>query len=234
MICLEKHQIVLALLLLFSVLIYFLPWFIVKVSFNDEAYTEIIYGYYYVVPIVTPYNVPVGILCVIGSVLSAVSFEQTKKFWLFNVTGGILILTGIISSFIYTFNAISSKIPFGSTSWSVNVWAEYGAGLMLLFGSLIIIVGAFKKLRGAMRGLYVEMKPLVKIGVCGLGIVCLIIGIALIALSIYSLAGGTGITFTINERVVTAQEGGQIFSIIGVIMFLVGILFTYLGFKKMK
>lgn len=234
MIYLEKRQIVLALLLLFSVLIYFLPWFIVKVSFNGEAYTEIIYGYYYVIPIVQPYNVPVGILCAIGSILSAVSFEWKKKFLLFNVTGGILILTGIISSFMYTFNAVSIKIPFGSTSGLVNVRAEYGAGLMFLFGSLIIIVGAFQKLRGALRGLYVEMKPLVKIGACGLGIVCLIIGIALIALGIYSLAGGTGITFTINERVVTAQEGGQIFSIIGVIMFLVGILFTYLGFKKMK
>jgi len=74
----------------------------------------------------------------------------------------------------------------------------------------------------------------VKIGVCGLGITCLIIGIALIALGIYSLAGGTGIIFTINERVVTAQEGGQIFSIIGVITFLIGTLFTTLGFTKRK
>ena len=143
-------------------------------------------------------------------------------------------LAGIISSFIYTFTAVSSKIPFGSMSWSVNVWAEYGAGLMFISGSLIVIIGAFQTLYGALKGLYIEMGPLVKIGVCGLGVACLIIGIALIGLGIYGLAGGTGITFTINERVVSAQEGGQIFSIIGVITFLIGILFTYLGFKKMK
>jgi protein-S-isoprenylcysteine O-methyltransferase Ste14 len=51
---------------------------------------------------------------------------------------------------------------------------------------------------------------------------------------VYGLAGGTGITFTINDRMVTAQEGGQIFSIIGVVLLFVGIALTYIGFRKMK
>lgn len=48
------------------------------------------------------------------------------------------------------------------------------------------------------------------------------------------LTGGTGITFTINERMVTAQEGGQIFSIIGIIILFAGLALTYVGFKRMK
>jgi hypothetical protein len=39
----------------------------------------------------------------------------------------------------------------------------------------------------------------------------MLFGIVFLAVGVYGLAGGTGIAFTINERVVTAQEGGQIF-----------------------
>jgi len=59
-------------------------------------------------------------------------------------------------------------------------------------------------------------------------------GVIFIAVGVYGLAGGTGITFTINDRMVTAQEGGQIFSIIGVVLLFVGIALTYIGFRKMK
>ena len=234
MISLEKHKITLVVLLLIVFITYFLPWFTVEVSLNGQAYTETVYGCYYIIPMVAPYSVPTGILCVTGFILSIISLKRTRRFLSFNVAGGILILAGVIISFLYTFIAISSKIPFNSISWSINVWAEYGAGLMFLSGLLIAVIGAFQKLYGALKGLYIEMGPLVKISVCGLGVSCLIIGIALIGLGIYGLAGGTGITFTINERVVTAQEGGQIFSIIGTAISLIGIALSYIGFKRVK
>jgi len=66
------------------------------------------------------------------------------------------------------------------------------------------------------------------------GILGMIFGIVFIAVGVYGLAGGTGITFTINERMVTAQEGGQIFSIIGTVILFVGMALTYVGFKRMK
>jgi protein-S-isoprenylcysteine O-methyltransferase Ste14 len=66
------------------------------------------------------------------------------------------------------------------------------------------------------------------------GILMMIGGVIFIAVGVYGLAGGTGITFTINDRMVTAQEGGQIFSIIGVVLLFVGIALTYIGFRKMK
>lgn len=74
------------------------------------------------------------------------------------------------------------------------------------------------------------LKTLVKL----VGIGGIIFGIVFTAVGVYGLAGGTGITFTINERLVTAQEGGQIFSIVGIILLFVGIVFTYIGFKKME
>jgi len=58
------------------------------------------------------------------------------------------------------------------------------------------------------------------------GILGMIFGIVFIGVGVYGLTGGTGITFTINERMVTAQEGGQIFSIIGTVILFVGIWFS--------
>lgn len=66
------------------------------------------------------------------------------------------------------------------------------------------------------------------------GILGMIFGIVFIGVGVYGLTGGTGITFTINERMVTAQEGGQIFSIIGTVILFVGIVLTYVSFKRMK
>lgn len=67
-----------------------------------------------------------------------------------------------------------------------------------------------------------------------IGIIILIVGIIAFGFGVYGLAGGTGVTFTINDRVVGAQEGGQIFAIIGIVALLIGAILTYVGFKRMQ
>lgn len=74
------------------------------------------------------------------------------------------------------------------------------------------------------------LKTLVKVAAIGL----IFVGIIILAVGLYGLSGGSGVTFTINDRLVSAQEGGQIFSIIGIVMLLVGVLLGYFGFKKMQ
>jgi len=74
------------------------------------------------------------------------------------------------------------------------------------------------------------LKTLVKL----IGDGCIIFGIILTAFGVYGLAGGTGITFYIGERLVTPQEGGQITLIVGIILLLVGIVITYIRRKKME
>jgi hypothetical protein len=66
-----------------------------------------------------------------------------------------------------------------------------------------------------------------------IGIIMLIVGFVLFAVGIYGLAGGTGVTFTINDSLVSAQEGGRIFAIVGAMALLVGAALTYVGFKRM-
>jgi hypothetical protein len=73
------------------------------------------------------------------------------------------------------------------------------------------------------------MKTLVEV----IGIIMIIVGIILFAVGVYGLAGGTGVTFTINDRVVSAQEGGQIFAIAGIVVLLIGAALGYVGFKRM-
>jgi hypothetical protein len=72
------------------------------------------------------------------------------------------------------------------------------------------------------------MKTLAKV----IGVVILLVGIGLLAIGVYGLAGGTGVTFTINERVVSAEEGGQIFAIVGMVALLIGAVLSYVGFRK--
>ncbi|MCJ7423597.1 hypothetical protein MUP01_04925 [Candidatus Bathyarchaeota archaeon] len=67
-----------------------------------------------------------------------------------------------------------------------------------------------------------------------IGIIMVIVGIILFAVGIYGLAGGTGVTFTINDRVVSAQEGGQVFAIAGIVALLIGAVLSYVGFKRMQ
>ena len=61
------------------------------------------------------------------------------------------------------------------------------------------------------------LKVLVKV----VGDLCIVFGLILIGFGVYGLAGGTGITFIISEKVVTPQEGGQATLIVGIILLLV-------------
>ena len=74
------------------------------------------------------------------------------------------------------------------------------------------------------------VKTLVKL----IGIVLVIVGIIMFAVGVYGLAGGAGVTFTINDRVVSPQEGGQIFAIAGIVALLIGVVLSYVGFKRMQ
>ena len=65
------------------------------------------------------------------------------------------------------------------------------------------------------------------------GIGFTIIGIVFFAVGIYGIAGGMGITFTINDGLVTAQEGGQTFLVIGAVILVLGVGLNYLGFKRL-
>ena len=66
------------------------------------------------------------------------------------------------------------------------------------------------------------------------GIGFTIIGIVFFAVGIYGIAGGTAITFTINDRLITAQEGGQTFLVIGAVILVLGVGLNYLGFKRLQ
>jgi hypothetical protein len=63
------------------------------------------------------------------------------------------------------------------------------------------------------------------------GILATIFGITFLVVGLYGLSGGTGATFEINGSLVTPQEGGQIFTIIGTIVLLIGIILTFFAFK---
>lgn len=63
------------------------------------------------------------------------------------------------------------------------------------------------------------------------GSVAILFGIVFTSAGAYGLAGGTGIRFTINERVVSAQEGGMIFSIVGITVLFGGIAITYFALR---
>jgi len=67
-----------------------------------------------------------------------------------------------------------------------------------------------------------------------IGIVAILLGTVLSVAGAYGLAGGTVIEFIISERVVTAQEGGIIFSVVGIIVLLGGIAMFYIGFKPSR
>jgi hypothetical protein len=141
-----KRQMPLVILLLLSIVSCFLPWLGAKVIIDGVDMSTTNYGFEYIIPLGAPYTTPVAILSVIGFALSAYSFKATERIKKLNVVAGILILIGAIAAFAYTSSAaIAEATGSYSYSMSVDVWAEYGMGLEVLFGFLMIIVGARTK-----------------------------------------------------------------------------------------
>lgn len=66
------------------------------------------------------------------------------------------------------------------------------------------------------------------------GFVAIFLGTVLSVAGAYELAGGTVIKLTIGDRVVSAQEGGIIFSVVGIIVLLGGIVIAYIGLKSSR
>jgi len=71
-------------------------------------------------------------------------------------------------------------------------------------------------------------KTLMKLG----GVAAILFGVVFALAGAYGLAGGTVTLFGVE--VVSAQEGGLIFSIVGIILLLGGIAMTYVGFKPSR
>jgi hypothetical protein len=65
------------------------------------------------------------------------------------------------------------------------------------------------------------------------GILSAIFGVIFAIVGAYAIAGGSGVTFTINDRIVSAEEGGPIFLVIGLVLLFVGFALRYV-YHKMK
>ena len=65
------------------------------------------------------------------------------------------------------------------------------------------------------------------------GIFSAIFGAILAIVAAYAIAGGSGVTFTINDRVVSTEEGGPIFLVIGLVLLFVGFALRY-AYHKAK
>jgi uncharacterized membrane protein len=71
-----------------------------------------------------------------------------------------------------------------------------------------------------------QMEPLVRSSIARLlmkiaGVALAFFGVIFAAIAIYAMSGGN-VVFTINDKVYGPKEGGPIFLVIGVVMFLVG------------
>ena len=72
-----------------------------------------------------------------------------------------------------------------------------------------------------------QMVPLIqsrylRIATMLLGIFLAIFGAIVVFVTAYAIAGGAGVTFTINDRMVSVEEGGPIFLVIGLVLLFVG------------
>jgi len=63
------------------------------------------------------------------------------------------------------------------------------------------------------------------------GILSAIFGVIFAIVGAYAIAGGSGVTFTINDRIVSAEEGGPIFLTIGLVLLIVGFALRYVYHK---
>ncbi|UCE29398.1 MAG: hypothetical protein JSV85_01305 [Candidatus Bathyarchaeota archaeon] len=137
----RRAVILLIIVLSMSVISCFLPWLRLDAAIGgEERIIRDIYGFDYVAPLGAPYTAPVAILNVVGFILSAYSFKQTKKIKMLNAAAGILILIGIVASFSYTTTVGSADAT--NRGGTIDFGVQYGMGLEALFGLLVIAVGA--------------------------------------------------------------------------------------------
>ena len=162
---LSKGQIVLIVLVALSIVACFLPWLTarVEVAYQDTpttVMTTTISGYEYIAPLGAKYTAPVAILSVIGFVLIAYSFKDTKRERMLIALGGTLILAGAIAAFGYTSATVTSAAMAdytGYLSLLVRVDGQYGMGLEVLFGILIIIIAWRWESSRAGKGAYLAL-----------------------------------------------------------------------------
>jgi len=64
------------------------------------------------------------------------------------------------------------------------------------------------------------------------GIISAIFGAIFAIAGAYAIAGGSNVAFTINDRMVSAEEGGPIFLVIGLVLLFVGFSLRYAYHKQ--
>jgi hypothetical protein len=134
-------QLLVIVLLALSIVACLLPWVTANVRTEEQNISTTNYGYEYIAPLGAKYAAPVAILNVIGFLLVVYSFKATERTRMLNVIGGVLVLVGAVAAFYYTSMSALADVR-GSLNYSVSVGGRYGMGLEVLFGILIIIVGA--------------------------------------------------------------------------------------------
>jgi hypothetical protein len=83
-----------------------------------------------------------------------------------------------------------------------------------------------------------QMEPLVRSDIARLlmkiaGVALALFGVIFAVLAVYAMTGGN-VTFMINDKVYGSKEGGPIFLVIGIVMFLVGYGLVFLARRVRK
>ena len=139
-----KSQIARLVIMTLATLALFLPWINVRVSTLNEQLSSRNYGYHYMVPSEAALVAPLALLSLGGIIIAAISIKASNKIRLFCLLGGLLIIGGVAASFAYTLSSAMSRVS-GSSSFSVDVFAEYGAGLEILFAFLLMASGVLAR-----------------------------------------------------------------------------------------
>ncbi len=121
----------------------FLPWMNVSTSTLSQEVSAINYGYHYVMA-TGSLTAPLALISILGIAVAAISFKASKRVLLLSLIGGLLIVGGVVASFLYTANQAMAQVST-SANYSVDVGLEYGAGLELLFAVVLMVTGVFAR-----------------------------------------------------------------------------------------